>query len=510
MPAESGGRARLSARTLQTALASVQRPAYDRSRVATGIVHLGIGAFHRAHQAVYVDDVLAAGDRRWGIAGVSLRGAETRDALAPQDGLYTLLVRGNDAPARVIGSVREVLYGPTERERVLALMAHPATAIVSLTVTEKGYCHSPATGELDESRPEVRADLANPGAPQSALGYLVEALHRRRRAGVAPFTVLTCDNLPSNGETVRRVLTRFATLRDSDLGRYVAAEVATPSTMIDRIVPATTDTDRATASAALGLDDAWPIVTEPFSQWVIEDRFPAGRPAFETVGVEFVSDVAPYEKMKLRMLNGAHSTLAYLGSIAGVEFVADAVADPSLSAFASAIMRDAADTLTTPQSVRTAYARALMDRFANPALKHRLIQIAMDGTQKLPQRLLGTVRDRLAAGLAVERHALAVAAWMRFVTRRDETGVPVRANDPLADRLAEAARAEAPDAVVASLLALASVFGEDLPKDPRFTDPLHAAFRRLTPATARAMAAEAASRAPRLPSGDEDAVMNNR
>jgi fructuronate reductase len=469
----------------------VRRPGYVRTAIQDGIVHLGIGAFHRAHQAVYVDDVLAAGDHRWGIVGVSLRGTDTRDALAPQDGLYTLLVRGNGAPARIIGSVREVLFAPAEIEPVLARMSAPSTSIVSLTITEKGYCHSPATGELDENHPQIIADLANPAAPQTALGFLAEALRRRRAAGIAPFTVLTCDNLPANGETLHRVLSRYATLLSPDFGSFVANEVATPSTMIDRIVPATTDIDREAAAEAIGLEDAWPIVTEPFSQWVIEDRFPAGRPSFETVGAEFVSDVAPYEKMKLRMLNGAHSSLAYLGTLAGLEFVSQAVADVGLSAFAAMLMRDAAETLTTPSATREAYALALMNRFQNPTLRHRLIQIAMDGTQKLPQRLLGTVRDRLAAGKPIARHALAVAAWMRFVSRRDATGAPIRANDPLADQLVAAVSAASDEAIVRNLLALKSVFGDDLPAAPRFVGPVTTAFEQLSPATIHRMVAEA-------------------
>lgn len=492
MPGDLGHRARLSDQTLLQAAPGIRRPGYVRSDIKNGIVHLGIGAFHRAHQAVYVDDVLAGGDPRWGIVGVSLRDPETRDALVPQDGLYTLLVRGNDAPARVIGSVREVLFAPAETELVLARMSAPSTAIVSLTVTEKGYCHNPATGELDEGHPQVRADFANPTRPRTALGFVAEALRRRRAAGIAPFTVLTCDNLPANGETLRRVLTRYAALVSPDLGRFISGEVAIPSSMIDRIVPATTDADRAAASEEIGLDDAWPIVTEPFSQWVVEDRFSAGRPAFENVGAEFVSDVAPYEKMKLRMLNGAHSSLAYLGILAGLEFVSEAVADISLSAFAAALMRDAAETLTTPPATRAEYARALMDRFANPALRHRLIQICMDGTQKLSQRLLGTVRNRLAAGRPIARHALAVAAWMRFVSRRDETGAPIRVNDPLADQLVTAASAGAGD-IVRNLLALKSVFGDDLSADPRFVGPVTAAFQGLSAASVRQMAAAAAA-----------------
>jgi len=449
--------ARLSEATLSRLPASVKRPTYDRRAVTTGIVHLGIGAFHRAHQAVYLDDILATGERGWGITGVSLRSGDVRDALTPQDGLYTLAVRGAEGTAlRVIGSIGEVLVAPDSPEAVLARLCDPAVRIVSLTVTEKGYCRDGA-GNLDMANEAIRADLADIDHPRTAPGFIIAALQRRRVAGVAPFTVLSCDNLPANGRTTKHILAQFAAALSSDLATFVEDEVACPSTMVDRIVPATTDADRAEIDAALGLSDAWPVVTEPFSQWVIEDDFPAGRPAFESVGCEMVPDVTPYEDMKLRMLNGAHSALAYLGLLAGVETVADAIATPELRAFAVALMDDAAATLAgIAGDDIDRYQAALLMRFANPALKHRLRQIAMDGSQKLPQRLLSAVRARLARGLPVTRHALAVAAWMTFARRGDKL------DDPLAERIAGAA-AEGP----AALLRLSEIFGE-LAAEPRF------------------------------------------
>lgn len=316
---------RLSDATLSAAPPAIARPLYDRARVTPGIVHLGIGAFHRAHQAVVIDDRLNAGETSWGIVGASLRSSDTREALQPQDGLYTLAVRSAAPPQyRVIGSISDVLVAPEDPEALLARLADPAIRIVSLTVTEKGYCHDPATGTLNEDHPDVRHDLSA-ALPRSAPGYLVEALARRRKAGVKPFTVLCCDNLPSNGATVKRVLARFARLRDPDLGAFLTDELACPSTMVDRIVPATTDENRAEVSTALGLQDAWPVMAEPFWQWVVEDDFPTGRPDLAASGVELVRDVAPYELMKLRLLNGSHSTLAYLGYLSGRETIADTV-----------------------------------------------------------------------------------------------------------------------------------------------------------------------------------------
>jgi fructuronate reductase len=362
-------------------------------------------------------------------------------------------------------------------------MADPGTRIVTLTVTEKGYCHDPATGALNEAHPDIVHDLAYLRTPRSAPGFIVEALRRRRLAGVAPFTVLTCDNLPSNGRTVKRVLTRFAELVDPELGRFVANEVSCPSTMVDRIVPATGDQDRERIGAALGVQDAWPVVTEPFTQWVIEDRFPQGRPAWENAGAEFVADVEPYEHMKLRLLNGSHSTLAYLGYLSGYETVADTMADPAFVRLIEGLMdEEVAPTLHMPPGADlTSYKKALIERFRNPALKHRTWQIAMDGSQKLPQRLLGTVRDRLRDHASIARLSLGVAAWMRYVTGIDEKGAPIDVRDPMAARLRDLADRAGGSAenLASALFGVREIFGDDLPGDPRFTGAVTANLAHL-------------------------------
>src|SRR5437588_8875895 len=418
---------RLSNATLSTLPIDVARPRYDRAAVATGIVHLGIGAFQRAHQAMYTEAALNAGDLRWGVVGASLRSPAVRDALKPQDGLYTLAVRGAEGERlQVIGAIKDVLVAPENPQALLSALADPAVKIVTLTVTEKGYCYDPATAALDEAHPDIVHDLAEPAQPRTAPGFLVEALRRRRAAKTPSFTVLCCDNLPHNGRTIASLVTRFAGLRDRDLAGFIRNEAAFPSTMVDRITPATTVEDRAAISARLGLEDAAPVVTEPFSQWVIEDRFPAGRPDWSLAGAEFVTDVAPYENMKLRLLNGSHSTLAYLGYLAGYETVADTMRDQNYCRLAEGVMEDAATTLKMPPSADiAAYKRALIERYANPALRHRTWQICMDGSQKLPQRLLGTIRDRLAAGAPIERLVMGVAGWMRYVTGTDEQGKPI-------------------------------------------------------------------------------------
>lgn len=444
---------------------------YDRARVTPGIVHLGVGAFHRAHIAVYVDSVLKA-DPSWGIIGASLRRPDTREALAPQDFLYTLVERGASGAAfRVIGSILDVLDAATQRSQLIAAMTDPRIRIVSLTVTEKGYCHDPATGALDARHPDIVQDLLTPEAPASAPGLIVRALELRRAAGFAPFTVLCCDNLPANGVTTARVVTGFAMLRDPGLADYIAAEVAFPSTMVDRIVPATADLDRDLVLRESGLRDAWPVVTEPFAQWVIEDRFPTGRPPLEAAGAQLVEDVLPYELMKLRMLNGSHSTIAYLGYLGGYGYVSEAVADPAIHALIHGFMtEEVMPTLPRDVCDLGAYRDALLARFRNPALRHRTWQIAMDGSQKLPQRLLGTIRDRLALGLPVTRAALGVAAWMRYVSGVDEQGHAIDVRDPLAARLRQIAAAAGGSAapLVDGFLGVAEVFGNDLPRNDAF------------------------------------------
>ncbi|MGY8666516.1 mannitol dehydrogenase family protein [Bradyrhizobium sp. UFLA05-109] len=460
----------------------IRRPTYDRSLVTPGIVHLGLGAFHRAHQAVVFDDCLAAGAPAWGIIGASLRSPDTRDALSPQDHLYTVAVRSAEGTDyRVIGALVGSEVAREDPSRLIAKMADPAIRIVSLTVTEKGYCHTPQTGDLDERHPDVVHDLNNFDAPRSAPGFIVAALARRRTQGLAPFTVLCCDNLAANGHTVQRIVTQFAALRSKDLGKWICENVAFPCTMVDRIVPETTDADRAAVSTALGMQDAWPVMTEPFTQWVVEDRFSAGRPDLAAAGVELVTDVKPFELMKLRLLNASHSALAYLGYLASYETIADAMLDPHFARLAASVMEDAAVTLTMPAGTDlSAYRASLLKRFANPALHHRTWQIAMDGSQKLPQRLLGTIQDRLRRDLPIETHALAVAGWMRYVTGSDEQGRAIDVRDPLAREFASVAREQGPVAerLAPALLGIGKVFGP-LGTEPRLREAVTDALGKL-------------------------------
>ncbi|WKA27240.1 mannitol dehydrogenase family protein [Bradyrhizobium roseum] len=473
---------RLSMANLDRLPAGVRRPAYDRTQVTAGIVHLGIGAFHRAHQAVVLDDLLADGATEWGIVGASLRSPATRDALAPQDCLYTTAIRsGAGTDHRIIGSVLACEVASENPAALIARMADPATRIVSLTVTEKGYCHTPQTGDLDERHPDIVHDLQNPDTPRSAIGFLVAALAQRKAAGTAPFTVLSCDNLSANGRTVRRIATQFGSLRSRDLATWIEAEVAFPSTMVDRIVPETTDIDRSEISSALGMIDAWPVVTEPFTQWIVEERFSAGRPDFAAAGVQMVSDVTPFEHMKLRLLNASHSTLAYLGYLAGHETIASTMTDSRFAALARQIMDDAAPTLTMPGGTDlAAYGASLLQRFANPALHHRTWQIAMDGSQKLPQRLLATMADRLRLGLPIDTHALAVAGWMRYITGKDEQARAIDVRDPLAGELLGIAERAGPVAerLAPALLEVRSIFGA-LGGDPRVRAAVTEALTKL-------------------------------
>ncbi|MCC7282317.1 MAG: mannitol dehydrogenase family protein [Acetobacteraceae bacterium] len=482
--------ARLSERTLAALPRQVARPAYQRAAIVPGIVHLGLGAFHRAHQAVMTEAVLGAGARDWGIVAASLRSPDTRDALAPQDGLYTVATREDDAETlQVVGALVGIVVAPEAPHALLAAMADPSVRIVSLSVTEKGYCHDPATGRLDEAHPEIRHDLATPAAPRSAPGFLAEALHQRRAAGVAPFTVLCCDNLPANGATVRRVVARLASLRDRGFGDWVGNEVAFPSTMVDRIVPATTAEDRARVGASLGVEDAWPVVGERFIQWVIEDRFPAGRPDWAIAGATFTADVAPFELMKLRMLNGAHSALAYLGYLAGHETVAEAAADPVFEKFLRGLWAEIAPSVPPPPGVDLGdYAARLLARFRNRALRHRTWQIAMDGSQKLPQRLLGPLRAARREGRPARHIVHALAGWMRYVIGQDERGAAIDVRDPLRAELREAAApglAE-PRLVASRLLGISAVFGEDLAADAELSRAFQDALETLARQGSRA------------------------
>jgi fructuronate reductase len=476
---------RLSSATLAQISSGVRLPGYDRHQLRPGIVHLGLGAFARGHLAEFTDDALALVPGDWGMTGVSLKRPDQRDRLAPQDGLFTMLeCSGDRIKPRVIGCLGQVLVAPENPQAVVAAMAGRQCRIVSLTVTEKGYCHDPATGKLDAGHPDILHDLEHPAMPRSAVGLIVASLARRRTAGLPPFTVLCCDNLPHNGTLLSGLVRDFAGLRDDTLADWIALNGAFPSTMVDRIVPAMTAADITTASAVTGLFDAAPVSHEPFRQWVIEDRFVGGmRPAWDQVGAQIVSAVAPYEHMKLRLLNGAHSALAYLGFLAGHETISDTVADPVFARYLEMLWANEIIPVTSPPPgvSLSAYAAELHARFANTVIRHRTWQIAMDGSQKLPQRLLSTMRERLAGGLPISCLALAVAAWMRFVGGTDEAGRPIDVRDPLAAQLRDTSANAGTDPAqkARAIINIPAVFGTDLPRSDAFVDAVSNAARTL-------------------------------
>jgi fructuronate reductase len=473
----------------------LRRP--EGPRPGVGIVHLGLGAFYRAHGAIYVAEAMARSGGAWGIVGVSLVSPAQRDRLAPQDFAYTALELGPGyEKPQVIDVIQDVLVAREDPGAVVDAMADAAVRIVTLTVTEKGYCHEPSTGRLNVEHPDIVHDLANPEAPRSAPGVLVAALARRKAAGIAPFTVLTCDNLPENGKVVRAAVIELARLRDPGLADWIAAKGAFPSTMVDRIVPATKEEDIERLAALTGVLDLSPVMHEPFRQWVVEDRFVGGeRPDLGAVGVQLVEDVTPFEMMKLRCLNGTHSALAYLGYLAGHETISETVADPAFAAFVRHLWRDEiVPTVPAPPGVDLgAYTEALFQRYANPAIRHRTWQIAMDGSQKLPQRLLGTIADARAAGRVTPGLALAVAAWMRYVGGVDEKGATIDVRDPLAERLkALSDGAGSPEAKVAALLGVREIFPEALAGDSGFRTAVTEAYRLLVSDGARGAVARLA------------------
>ncbi len=474
-------------------LRRLTRPAGTRPGV--GSVHLGLGAFFRAHGALYVEEAMAASGGDWGIVGVSLVRPDQRDRLAPQGCAYTAVELGpRGETRRIVSVIEDVLVAREDPAAVLGLMADPKVRIVTLTVTEKGYCHEPATGALNTAHPDILHDLAHPDAPRTAPGFLVRALARRRAAGLRPFTVLCCDNLPENGRVVRGVVLDLARRIDPAHADWIAAEGRFPSTMVDRIVPATSEADIERLAHNTGVYDAAPVMHEPFRQWVVEDAFVDGtRPDLAAAGVELVADVTPFEHMKLRCLNGTHSALAYLGYLAGHETIAETVADPVFAAFVRHLWSvEITPGLKAPPGVDlAAYTGALFARYANPAIRHRTWQIAMDGSQKLPQRLLGTVAENLAADRPIDGLALAIAAWMRYVGGTDEKGDPIDVRDPLADRLrALSDAAPTPEDRVAALLGVREVFPAELAANPQFRATLVKSYAALADTGARTAAAE--------------------
>ncbi len=476
---------RLSDAALGKVRPPVRAPAYDRATVQVGVVHFGPGAFHRAHQAYYFDEMLRARPD-FGVCAVSLRTADVRDALAPQDGLYTLAEREAEPAYRVIGSIREVLVASEDPEAVFRRLVSPGVRYLTSTVTEKGYCLTTA-GELDLAHPDIQRDLAAPERPASLPGWIVEALRRRRAAGLSPFTAISCDNLSDNGVKLRRAVLQLAEAGgQSDLARWIEAEAAFPSSMVDSITPATDDTLRARVAEVLGLQDAWPIQRERFTQWVVEDCLGADVDAFAAAGVTVAKDVAPFERAKLRLLNGAHSTLAYVGLGLGHETVFEAMRQSDLARFVERMMReDVAPTLDAPELDVPAYIGDVLKRFRNPAIVHKLSQIAWDGSQKLRFRLLETAQDALAAGRPVDRLAVGVAAWIRFVVRQTQAGAAIV--DPLAQRLALTATGGGDP--VDRFLALDRVFPPELAADLRFRGAVARAYDALANDPAATLAA---------------------
>lgn len=463
--------ARLSASTKLPA--AVHGPGFDRSLLTPGIVHIGLGAFHRAHQAVYTQRALEAQFGPWGIVAVNLRSPEPVDALKAQDGLYSITVRSEEGDrAEVLGATIDWICAAEERQHVLDYLARPEIRVVTMTVSEKAYGLDPVTGGLDGGHSAVAADLQAPQAPVGVLGFLVEGLARRRAAGHKPFTVLCCDNLPSNGKVIERLVLEMAELRDRELALWIKENGAFPCSMVDRIVPAATEDTRLRAEAILGVRDQLALDTEPFLQWVIEDHFVDGRPNWEAGGAIFATNVEPYEKMKLRLLNGAHTLLAHLGTLAGLEYIRDVMAVPEMAAKARSHMEEVVRTLDPVSGIDLpAYIEELLTRFANPTIAHRNTQIALDTTQKLPQRLLSPAVDALAQGENGAATAYAVGTWIASVAKRGDCDDPRRAE------VLSAAQAMKDDDQSSSFFAIAGLFPPTLCNNRAWRDRVNAAIR---------------------------------
>ncbi|WP_127960059.1 mannitol dehydrogenase family protein [Serratia microhaemolytica] len=465
--------------------AAVQRPNYSHQSLSSRIVHLGFGAFHRAHQALLTDRVLNRQGGDWGICEVSLFGGQALfQALRQQQHQYTVLEKsGDNHQAIIVGAVRESLHIELDGiEAILAKLTEPQVAIVSMTITEKGYCIEPGSGQLDVQHPAIQADIANPTQPGSVPGVLVEALARRRQQNLAPFSILSCDNIPENGHVVRNAVLGLAQLRDTTLAAWIEQQVSFPNTMVDRIVPAATEQTLVEISNALGgVRDECGIACEPFIQWVVEDNFVAGRPDWQVAGVQLVSDVLPFERMKLRMLNGSHSFLAYLGYLAGYQYINECVADEAYCRAAHQLMlNEQAPTLEMPSIDLAAYANQLIERYRNPALQHRTWQIAMDGSQKLPQRMLESIRWHRQQGSSYRGLALGIAGWMRYVSGTDDAGQPIDIRDPMLTQLQQSvASSQDGEQRVRTLLKLKTIFGEQLPADEHFVDQVTSAYLSL-------------------------------
>jgi mannitol 2-dehydrogenase len=471
---------KLSNANLDSLPVNVSVPNYDRQRVDQRIAHIGVGGFHRAHQAVYNDDLFNQNvETEWGLCGIGLLPVDSRigEVLRSQDYLYTIVERSaHGDKARVIGSIQSFLHAPSDPNAVLEKLASPETAIVSLTITEGGYYLHQGTGEFDAEHPDVKHDLAHPHEPKCAFGYLGEALERRQDRGLIPFTIMSCDNLQGNGDMVKRMLLAFIELRNPKQRNWLEHNGAFPNSMVDRITPATTDEHRALVREVFGIEDGWPVMTEPFRQWVIEDHFVQGRPAWEKVGAQFTSDVLPYEKMKIRLLNASHQAICYVGMLLGYQFAHEAMADQRITK----LMRTMMDVEVTPILPEVPgidlndYKETLIERFANPAIRDQLGRLGTEGSARIPKFVVPSIIDELKWGGPIKLLSLTVASWFRYLSGKDDAGKPMPMNDPMLDRLCEAAIAGGKDP--RPLLAMRQLFSEEMASNPKFVKEVEQAL----------------------------------
>ena len=456
-------------------------PQYDRDAVTCGIMHMSVGGFHRSHQALYIDDALNAGATEWGICGVGLlpQDKDNIQALADQEGLYTVLERNAKADtARIIGSMKEVMHAPSNPQAVLDRMINPAIKILSLTITEKGYYYDPQ-GNLNTEHPAVKNDLDLSNTPQTVYGYIAQALQQRNAQNIPAFTIMSCDNLPGNGHLTQRLVLEFINLVDTELAQWVKENVSFPNAMVDRITPVTTTPIVQIVNSQFLIDDAWPVICEDFKQWVLEDNFSNGRPPLDTVGVQLVADVEPYEKMKVRLLNGSHSALSYLSYLMGYREVDTAMADPLISKFVRSYM----DSDVTPSVPNVpgidldAYKDKLIERFSNPAISDQVQRLAEDGSTKIPNAILPCISYQLKNDGSIKFAALALAGWFKYLTAIDEDSNAIEINDPRAEQLTSAITANPQDPT--QILAISDVFGTKLPANADFLKALNAAMKSL-------------------------------
>ena len=486
----------LTTSNLSSLPADLPVPAYDRATLRTGIVHFGVGGFHRAHEAMYLDRLMAAGTALdWAICGVGVMPADRRmaEVMHAQDGLYTLVVKAPDGTleARVIGSIKEYLFAPDDPEAVIEKMAGPEVRIVSLTITEGGYNFNAVTGDFVADNPDVQHDLRPGNAPKTTFGLITAALARRRERGVPPFTIMSCDNIQGNGHAARRSFVAYATLLDPELGGWVEEHVAFPNSMVDRITPVTTDDDRAEVAKRWGVADAWPVVCEPFTQWALEEAFPLGRPPFEQAGVQVVADVEPYELMKLRLLNASHQALCYFGYLAGYRLVHDVAQDPLFAEFLLAYMdREATPTLEpVPGIDLDSYKHELIERFSNSQVRDTVARLCAESSDRIPKWLIPVIQHNLRTGGEILRSTAVVASWARYAEGVDEQGNPIEVVDRLQETLTAAARRQEKDPL--AFIANRDLFG-DLIDDERFVSTYRSVLSSLHLKGARATLQELA------------------